>query len=284
MSHPTWKWTLLNYTEEDVELHRLWAKDMKRLRVAKEICPTTGTPHLQCAGTFGRNMRRSALKKMHNKIHWEPAKVEDFLYEAKEGSEIVIEVDNRKQGKRTDLEDIKKMVVDGASKKALWEKHWGTMTRCYRGVYEGMTRLTAPSNKPEYQLSDFPNWEPMTWEGKGRDFKSWILQGPSNIGKTEFAKAHFENPLVISHVDELKLLEDHDGIIFDDMNFEHWPRSAQIHLVDNAIARAINVKHDIARIPAYTRKVFTRNPWAGIFDLEDDAIITRVSVREVTKR
>ncbi len=90
--------------------------------------------------------------------------------------------------------------------------------------------------------------------------KPVLLYGESNTGKTSFAVAHFKNPLVVSHIDKLKLLSpDNDAIVFDDMSFSHWPPEAVIHLLDIDFERDINVRYGTVTIPANTIKVFTHN-------------------------
>uniref|UniRef100_UPI0040475A0E hypothetical protein n=1 Tax=Shewanella sp. TaxID=50422 RepID=UPI0040475A0E len=87
-----------------------------------------------------------------------------------------------------------------------------------------------------------------------------LIIGKSGVGKTAFAKAHFTNPLFVSHIDDLKHLSDvHDGIVFDDMDFKHWPVTSQIHITDYEEGRSINVKHATAYIPCKTRRIFTCN-------------------------
>lgn len=90
--------------------------------------------------------------------------------------------------------------------------------------------------------------------------KTTHVYGPSNTGKTSFVVAHFANPLVVSHIDALKKLSpDHDGIVFDDMCFTHWPPEAAIHLVDQDVDRDLHIRYGTVSIPANTKKVFTHN-------------------------
>ena len=107
---------------------------------------------------------------------------------------------------------------------------------------------------PPFPLEKFNREEMITG-------KSIIVHGTSGTGKTCYAMAHFKNPLVTSHIDDLKRFnaELHDGIIFDDMSFSHWPREACIHLLDYDFPRSINVKHSVVTIPAKTPKIFTHN-------------------------
>lgn len=135
---------------------------------------------------------------------------------------------------------------------------------------------TAAAPRP---MSDF-NREPVTWNGK-----CIVLWGGTGLGKTQWAMAHFKNPLVISHIDGLKKFDEHDGIIFDDMNFGHWPREAIIHLTDWDVPREINCRYSPATIPQHTKKIFTTNIHGGaIFGdyMGDEAIARRYELIEIT--
>nr|QKV51075.1 putative replication associated protein [Crucivirus sp.] len=116
--------------------------------------------------------------------------------------------------------------------------------------------LASAHKKPfvhTYTLADF-NREPLVFT------KTSHVYGPSNTGKTSFVKAHFQNPLMVSHMDTLKKLSpDNDCIIFDDMSFAHLHPEAVIHLVDQDDDRDIHVRYATAHIPAHTPKVFTHN-------------------------
>lgn len=65
----------------------------------------------------------------------------------------------------------------------------------------------------------------------------------------------------------------HKSIIFDDVDFNHYPRTAQIHLCDFDNARDIHVRYGTAHIPAGIAKVFTCNEWPLS---SDPAVMRRV--------
>jgi len=111
------------------------------------------------------------------------------------------------------------------------------------------------------------------------DVRSLIIVGKAGTGKTEYAKAHFKTPLFVTHMDVLLEFNEkkHDGIIFDDMDFKHLPRTAQIHLVDWDNNRAIHCRYAVAKIPKHTRKIFCVNEYPFIYD-EAGAIERRVQV------
>jgi len=118
--------------------------------------------------------------------------------------------------------------------------------------------------------------------------KATLITGSSGTGKTQFALAHFKNPLLVSHIDKLKTLTpDHDGIVFDDMSFTHWPAESVIHLLDFECEREIHVRYGTVTIPANIRKIFThnkKNPFYE-FDCADEqkvAIERRYNRVEIT--
>ncbi len=274
-AHEDWHMTLNNYTEEDCRMFESWADEVKMICISKEV-GACGTAHLQGRIKFRRTYRLSGLKKLHSGVHWEPTKCrQDSLYCLKEGSDILIKVDNRKQGKRTDLDDIVEAVKAGKTEKQLWLEHPKTMIRYSKGILELKKFVNPRCERSKFTFDDFPGWDKIT------DFtKSQIVIGESGIGKTQWALCHFENPLFVRHIDDLKeLSEDHDGIVFDDMDFKHWARNPQIFLLDNDQGSSINCRYYNGYIPAGTRKIFTCNELP--FDFADKAISRRAVIHKL---
>lgn len=115
---------------------------------------------------------------------------------------------------------------------------------------------------------------------------SMIIWGDAGIGKTEYAKFLLGESLMVSHIDDLANFnpEFHNGIIFDDMDFKHFPRTSQIHLLDWDNDRSIHIRYQTAFIPKNTKKIFTTNEFNGsIFNLEDGAIRRRVRIEHLIK-
>jgi len=115
------------------------------------------------------------------------------------------------------------------------------------------------------------------WDDSHR--KSLVIQGPPGCGKTNWAKIHAKKPaLFVSHLDRLKdfRIGIHKSIIFDDLDFQHLPRTSQIHLVDRENPRDIHIRYSVAHIPAGVQKIFTCNhePFC-----RDDAIRRRVDYK-----
>lgn len=109
--------------------------------------------------------------------------------------------------------------------------------------------------------------------------KCLIIKGRSGCGKTVWAKTNAPRPaLFCSHIDQLKAFDPsrHKSIIFDDVDFKHYPRVSQIHLCDFDNARAIHCRHSVAFIPAGIFKIFTCNELP--VDIADAAIRRRCVV------
>lgn len=116
--------------------------------------------------------------------------------------------------------------------------------------------------------------------------KSTIVIGPPGCGKTTWALRVCPKPaLLVGHKDDLKQFDRnrHKSIIFDDCNFEHWPPTAQIHIVDQDLPRSIDVKHGKVTIPKNTVKIFTANRYPFLNDdsYEAKAIKRRTKLIEV---
>lgn len=108
-------------------------------------------------------------------------------------------------------------------------------------------------------------------------WRTTVVVGETGVGKTTWALQRAQKPcLVASHIDDLKGLNNGiKCIIFDDMDFSHWPRTSQIHLVDGDLPRSINIRYGVAKIPAGIQKIFTANYYPFV---QDEAIKRRVDL------
>lgn len=110
-----------------------------------------------------------------------------------------------------------------------------------------------------------------------------VLRGPTGCGKTTWAKKNMPKPcLFVSHIDDLKKFRTsyHKSIIYDDVNFSHYPRESQIHVADFHNPRSIHCRHSVAHIPAGIPKCFTTNGEPLL--LSDPAIKRRCLIVNVT--
>ena len=135
----------MNYTEHDVKCVK--TVPCKRIIAGYEIAPTTGTPHIQGAIVFSRNIRRNAarealggrasLKKM--KGTWAQ---QDYCI--KEGKIVRME-DNSKQGQRTDLKRFYSDIMSGTDDLEVAQRNLGAFCKYQRA----MSRLKELRDKRE---------------------------------------------------------------------------------------------------------------------------------------
>lgn len=97
-----------------------------------------------------------------------------------------------------------------------------------------------------------------------------VLEGESNMGKTELAKALLKhltkkNPIFCSNLNKLSYRDAHQPIILDDMNFQNISRSKGIALTDIENDRDIRILFGIHTIEAGTARIFTTNQSRGEF-------------------
>ena len=87
-----------------------------------------------------------------------------------------------------------------------------------------------------------------------------VLYGLTGCGKTEFALAHFDHPLVVRRRDDLKRVRGvTDGIIFDDMAFDDWTPEDTICLLEKEKPRSLPARYSDAFVDAGIPMIFTTN-------------------------
>ncbi len=107
--------TLFNYSDEE-ESALADAGYWTYLTYGKEICPDTGTPHLQGYAEFATPRQRNTIRGyLFDRAHVEPRKgsqAQAIAYCHKDGDVVEIGVKSE-QGKRTDLEYLMNLVSKG---------------------------------------------------------------------------------------------------------------------------------------------------------------------------
>jgi hypothetical protein len=291
----SWVWTLFGYSSQDIDrLANLDLPHLKYLVFGVESAPSTGRAHLQGYVNFTRALSMRQVKELiHGGAYLAIAEgnaQQNRLYclklrpEDEKPNEEFYEIGLcPQQGKRTDLDAVKEAIESGASDRQIALTHFSQWVKYRKSFKEFRIMMNSPSSIPRYSLNSFPEeWRRIS----SNDIKTAIFWGSTGIGKTQFAKALLPKALFVSHVDDLLRYDitEHNGIIFDDMDFNHFPRTSQIHLTDWEETRSVHCRFHCAVIPAETQKIFTTNETDGrIFDLEDGAVRRRVKVYHLEK-
>lgn len=109
--------------------------------------------------------------------------------------------------------------------------------------------------------------------------QSLLVVSGTNQGKTEWAKSfvkfHLNKTyLRVTHIDHLKKYCGEDYIIWDDCDFNHLPRTTQIHIAEVRNERQIHCRHTVANIPPGIINIFLAN--VDPFSMQDEAISRRL--------
>lgn len=259
-------------------------KTMKYLMYQKEECPSTGRLHWQTYVIFKDPCRirgcqkRLGLGKQNKVIKPRGSSESCAEYCSKQKTRVSPFGDRYEfgelesiQGRRTDIETVAEEILKGATKTDIAMKYPTMYIKYHGGIEKLIQQVPITEPKTEYEM----RWDPVDFNEK-----SIVILGPSGCGKTEYALGHFKNALFVTHMDDLiRFNKDvHDGIIFDDMDFRHMPRTSQIHLTDWNQSRSIHCRYQVAIIPKATKKIFTGNEYMFI---DDAAIRRRVTVTKV---
>lgn len=171
----------------------------------REVCPTTGTKHIQFWCHWKNAKTRNAVKKLFSsKIHLEPlagTPEEATIYCKKEGDWIE-EGDLPQQGERVDLTEIRDMIDNGATDLEIAETRFPIYMRYYKGFdrYRQLKENELTREMPE-----------VIW-----------LYGASGSGKTRYAFDHHEAGTVFIKSCDNKWWDGydaclHEAVIIDDM-------------------------------------------------------------------
>lgn len=273
--------TLIPYDDGQYETLLAMASDkdgfISYLVVGKEICPTTETPHLQ--GYMEFRSRQDLVRLLaflpFNYCRARRGTQDQAINYCKKDEDFVEVGLPKVQGLRNDLRAARAVTC----KKRTWRDVVTDVNLDVpRAKFGKWLRETWDYCHEEEEDPVLTGWKiPLITDFK----KSVVLIGASSIGKSEYARACLPNAVVASHIDDLKNVDLSMGIIFDDMDFTQWPRSAQIHVLCNRTKRTIHARYNNITIPKGTPKIFTCNAFP--FLQQDRAIDARLNVIEVKK-
>lgn len=107
-----------NLVETRLEQWRRWCcpDGCKMMKIADEIGDNTGKRHGQGRIIFRRSYRRAQLQKLWPGVHWEPTKAkQDCLYLLKPDTVLILDYDDRHQGRRNIFAEQKVSIENGAT-------------------------------------------------------------------------------------------------------------------------------------------------------------------------
>lgn len=127
----SWVYTLNNYTDHDIESLRALPEDRIVVHIcAKEVAPTTGTPHLQGYIRFQKPARFSWLSNRFPGIHVEPRRgTEEQAFEyCKKGGDVIIEKGTPSEvqsfpNKQSEFAAIFEKIKEGVPYSEIWMAH-----------------------------------------------------------------------------------------------------------------------------------------------------------------
>ena len=138
--------------------------------IGYEVCPTTGTPHLQGWIQFFNKKRIGGVKKILGcSAHIEPCKGDEFSNEkyCKKDGKFICWGKFITQGYRSDLEQIKKDIKKGKSKEEIIDNHFETYCR-YRNGINDYFEIQQKKQRSEFRKVHVDVYSGSTGTGKTR--------------------------------------------------------------------------------------------------------------------
>lgn len=210
----TWVFTINNYTEDDEAKANSLKDKASYMVIGKEKGSKTQTKHLQGYVRLKDAKTMKALKKKFlPRAHLEIAKGNDEqnrTYCIKEG-DYEEHGEMKKQGRRTDLDDIKDAIKGGETKM----RNLIHICKNYQSVRMAETLLKYEEPKR--------NWKPIV---------KWIF-GPTGTGKSHMAHTELEDPYVCMESNKWwDGYDGHDNVIIDDMRKDFCKFHVLLRLLD----------------------------------------------------
>lgn len=273
--HRTWgPNTLNNPTREEIAFLENIQKDVSRIVVGMEYSkPKDGgsaTPHLQFTITYKKPRRLSALKKELPRAHWEPTVDPSaaYMYCMKEG-EVLINVDNRAQGARTDLQLASKM----GSVREVAEQYPETFIKYHSGISKYFSLMIPAPRRPNLRVLWF--WGPT---GSGKTWSAWEEGGDKMVAVS--LSGDRSNPFVNGYSDQTEIL-------FDDLRSDQVSLARLLTLLD-IYPVMVNIKGGSVPLLATLIIITAPSPPELVFSGSDEDLgqITRriTEVREFSSR
>lgn len=233
-----------------------------------EQCPDTARFHYQGYMVLERSQRVNWFKDLlerlfgHRKCHVEGAirtHEECERYHSKVESRILGpwrlgDAKDLGQGRRSDLSAVQELLDNGGTMDEVRRSFFSQWVRYRQAFTEYANDIRVRRSAARFKPEDFVE-QLLSFS----ETKAWLIYGRTNTGKTNFAMAHFKNPLLVRHLEDLGALDPnvHDGIVFDDVDFKHLFFTAIKNILDPDFDSSIQVRYQLVRIPAGMPRIFT---------------------------
>lgn len=244
--------TLNNPTDSDKPLE--WEC---KFVIFQEESGDAGTTHYQGFVIWEHPKSLAGCKKVNGRAHWEACKGSpdaNIAYCTKESTRVAgpWEKGTRPaQGKRSDLEDIAKLVSEGAGIKRIAEEHPGSFIRYHRGI----ERLRGLFTKPRSEAPDVLWFYGATGTGKSR--KAAEIGGDSIYWKDMSDGKWWDG------------YEQQDVVVFDDMRKDTFKFHELLKLFDR-YPHKIQTKGGYTELNSKTIIVTTAFHWRELYDGRED--------------
>lgn len=269
------RWGLTTWKEEAPVFNE---DRMVYMMAVKHKAPETGKEHWYSFIIFHQSITMTAIKKLigDNQAHCIALSNDGTEY-LQDGHDTItgpIEFGNKPRflGKKKKAEDnFFENVLAGTSQRELFKMAPRQYLR-YRkdlSIIRGLFKDTTSKYSRDSYNFKIEDWT-----------CHWHLYGDADCGKTQFAKAQFDHPLYVRHADHFSLFDpcSHDGIVVDELHFNHWPAISVINMLNRKDDAAIHVRYLVADIPAGVRMIFCSNSKDIFYDKERTAMVDIESI------
>lgn len=239
----------------------------------REICPTTNKIHHQGYCEFKTNKRFNSLKKLNPNIHWEKrlgTQEQAINYckgdcEGKTHNPYFYEFGEKqvsKQGKRTDIDNVKTLISEGKGMSDIVE-----VATSFQSLRFAETLLKYKEKKRDWLTEVFWFW------------------GPTGTGKTKTAWEESEGKAWIS-LKNLKWWEGYDAheyVIFDDFRGDFCTFHELLRILDR-YPYTIEVKGGSRQLLA--KKIWITSPfhWSEVYKDRTDEDLEQLGRRITSER
>nr|WAE42797.1 MAG: replication associated protein [Cressdnaviricota sp.] len=195
------------------ELDAIMQWDCAYIIVGEEV-GESGTPHLQGYVEWNSAKRLTTLKKLNERVHWEVRRgtAQQAMKYCKKDGAFHERGECSQQGKRSDLEEVGKLVLAKTPMAVIAAAHPATFIKFHKGINAlASTLMTHRTTRPT-----------VTW--------TW---GAAGVGKTRSAvEAHLSSHYIKDGTQWWDGYTQQEAIIIDDFDVMRWPYRDLLRLLD----------------------------------------------------